>query len=51
MVVIAHRLSTVARADRVVFLEEGRVVEQGTPKDLLGNPNGRYRAFVDLQSA
>ena len=51
VVVIAHRLSTVARAHRVVFLEDGRIVEQGPPKDLLSNPNGRYRAFVELQSA
>ncbi|MCE2459707.1 MAG: ABC transporter ATP-binding protein [Pseudomonadales bacterium] len=51
VVVIAHRLSTVARADRVVFLEDGQIVEQGPPKDLLDNPDGRYRAFVELQSA
>ena len=51
VVVIAHRLSTVARADRVVFLEDGRIVEQGPPQDLLGDPNGRYRTFVELQSA
>ena len=51
VVVIAHRLSTVARADRVVFLDDGQIVEQGPPKDLLDNPDGRYRAFVELQSA
>ena len=51
VVVIAHRLSTVARAHRVVFLEDGRIVEQGSPQNLLGDPNGRYRAFVELQSA
>jgi ATP-binding cassette, subfamily B, bacterial MsbA len=33
-VVIAHRLSTVMRADRVVVLDQGRVVEMGTPEDL-----------------
>ncbi len=51
VIVIAHRLSTVARADKVVFLEEGRIVEQGAPAELLANQNGRYRAFVELQSA
>ncbi|MXY56572.1 MAG: ABC transporter ATP-binding protein [Gammaproteobacteria bacterium] len=51
VVVIAHRLSTVARAHKVVFLEGGKIVEQGPPEDLLGNPDGRYRAFVQLQSA
>ena len=51
VVVIAHRLSTVARADRVVFLEAGEIVEQGPPKDLLADSRGRYRAFIELQSA
>ena len=51
MLVIAHRLSTVARADRVVFLEEGRIVEQGPPAELLARPDGRYRAFVALQAS
>ena len=51
VVVIAHRLSTVARAHKVVFLEGGKIVEQGPPEDLLGNPDSRYRAFVQLQSA
>ena len=51
VLVIAHRLSTVARADRVVFLEEGRIVEQGPPAELLARPDGRYRAFVALQAS
>ena len=51
VLVIAHRLSTVARADQVVFLEDGRVVEQGSPAELLARPDGRYRAFVELQAA
>ena len=51
VLVIAHRLSTVARADQVVFLEEGRVVEQGSPAELLSRPDGRYRAFVELQAS
>ena len=50
VVVIAHRLSTVSRADKVVFLEAGHIVEQGSPKDLLDNSDGRYRAFVELQT-
>ena len=51
VLVIAHRLSTVARADRVLFLEEGRIVEQGPPAELLARPDGRYRAFVALQAS
>ena len=50
VVVIAHRLSTIARADKVVFLEDGRIVEQGSPDVLLAKPDGRYRAFVALQT-
>jgi ABC-type multidrug transport system fused ATPase/permease subunit len=41
-VVIAHRLSTVRHADRIVVIERGRVVEQGTPTALLA-ADGHYR--------
>jgi ATP-binding cassette subfamily B protein/subfamily B ATP-binding cassette protein MsbA len=39
--VIAHRLSTVVNADRIVVIEDGRIVEQGTHRDLLA-ANGSY---------
>ena len=39
--VIAHRLSTVEKADRILVLEKGLIVEQGTHEQLLGN-KGRY---------
>jgi ABC-type multidrug transport system fused ATPase/permease subunit len=42
--IIAHRLSTVAIADRVLVLEHGRVVEDGRPGDLIGT-DGRYAAL------
>ena len=47
-IVIAHRMSTIERADRVVFLEQGRVVESGSPTVLANRPNGRYRRLVEL---
>ena len=46
--VIAHRLSTVRRADRIVVLDGGRIVEQGTHRELLTRP-GLYRRLHDMQ--
>ena len=46
--VIAHRRSTIERADRVVVLEAGRVIESGTAADLLAN-GSRYRTLVAEQ--
>ena len=44
-VIIAHRLSTVAVADRVLVLEHGRIIEDGTPAELMSRPGGRYAAL------
>ncbi len=46
--VIAHRLSTVVHADRIVLLDDGRLVDQGTHAELLANSE-LYRAMVYLQ--
>ncbi len=48
-VVIAHRLETIRRADLIVVLEDGRIVDQGTHDDLMAR-GGRYQGLFDLQS-
>ena len=49
VIVIAHRLSTIRKADRIVFLEKGRVLDVGNHETLMADENGRYRQFVELQ--
>lgn len=49
VLVIAHRMRTVAGADHIVVLENGHVAEQGTPAELMER-GGLYRRMVELQS-
>ena len=45
---VAHRVSTVMLADRIVVIEEGRVIEEGTHLELL-NQNGVYAELAKVQ--
>jgi ATP-binding cassette subfamily B protein len=49
-VMVAHRLSTLARADRIYVMRKGNVVEQGNHTELLKNPDGLYSALWKEQS-
>lgn len=50
VLIIAHRLSTVKTAHRIIAMDKGRIVEAGTQQELLAKPNGYYRYLYDLQN-
>lgn len=47
---VAHRLSTAREADRVIVLENGRIMETGTPAELI-QKGGRFAALLELEAA
>ena len=49
-IVVAHRLSTISSLDRIVVLENGKIIEQGPHEKLLKNPNGQYKKLWSRQS-
>jgi subfamily B ATP-binding cassette protein MsbA len=49
--VIAHRLSTIRNADRIIVLEQGRIVQEGKHVELLKQKNGLYKKLHDMQFA
>lgn len=49
-IVIAHRLSTISHLDRIVVLDKGEIIEQGTHKELLDNKDGTYARLWSHQS-
>ncbi|KIC50364.1 ABC transporter ATP-binding protein [Tateyamaria sp. ANG-S1] len=48
--VIAHRLATVERMDRILVFDSGRIVEDGTPAELMARKDGLYRALRQRQT-
>lgn len=51
VLVIAHRMRTVEAADKIVVLDDGKVVEEGNPKELLQKEQGIFKKMAELQSA
>ncbi|SDH57744.1 ATP-binding cassette, subfamily B, multidrug efflux pump [Vibrio xiamenensis] len=49
MIVVAHRLSTIHHADRILVLDKGHLIEQGNHSQLMTIEQGRYRAMYQLQ--
>jgi ATP-binding cassette, subfamily B, bacterial len=48
-IVVAHRLATVRKADLILVLEHGQIVERGTHDELIVLPAGHYRRYAELQ--
>jgi ATP-binding cassette subfamily B protein len=48
-IIIAHRLSTVQRVDRILVFDKGRIVEQGNHEELVAVPDGHYRRLFETQ--
>ena len=49
VIIIAHRMRTIANADKIVVLDDGKISEQGSPDELLAQ-NGLFKKMVDLQN-
>jgi ATP-binding cassette subfamily B protein len=50
VIVIAHRLSTIRKMDRIIFMEEGKIQEEGIHEDLIKLDNGKYRKMWEVQA-
>lgn len=46
ILVVAHRINTIIDCDMVMVLDAGKLIEYGTPQELLSSPGGRFAAMV-----
>ena len=48
-IIIAHRLSTIESADKIIYIEDGKILETGNHKQLLSIPNGKFKKLYEEQ--
>ena len=48
-IIIAHRLSTVESADKIIYMESGKILEYGNHKELLNIPKGKFKRLYEEQ--
>ena len=48
-IIIAHRLSTIESADKIIYMENGKILESGNHKHLLSIPNGKFKKLYEEQ--
>ena len=48
-IIIAHRLSTIESADKIIYMENGKILESGNHKQLLSIPNGKFKKLYEEQ--
>ena len=48
-IIIAHRLSTIESADKIIYMENGKILETGNHKQLLSIPNGKFKKLYEEQ--
>lgn len=46
VITVAHRIRTIMDSDKIIVMAEGQVREQGTPSELMNNPDGLFRALA-----
>ena len=50
VIIIAHRFSTINNVDKIIVIDEGKIIEQGSQIQLLQNKNGKFKKLYDLQT-